>query len=527
MVEEKNFQANLQAWIARKGFVWGPSPEIYGGSAGFYDYAPLGKLLKNKVEQTIRDTFIQYDFWEMECPIVVPAKVWEASGHLGGFTDPLIKDKKGNIYRADTLIEEQTKISSFKIGEREVVVDGASPEDLLKIIKLQNVTAPDGTELIPEIKMHNLMMKTTTGIDNESYNRPETATTTYLPFIRYMAFFRDKFPFGVFQIGKAFRNEISPRQHILRQREFTQAEGQLFLFKDQKNNFEKFELVKDLKLPMMYYDLEKKTYVQYNREGGPSVTLGQAIEKRLLKNKAYAWTLALAYNLFINMGIPTEKIRMRQHEADKMAFYADDAWDVEIQLNTFGWFEVCGVHDRTDYDLTQHAKFSKQKLEARNEETKQKETPHVLEIAFGTDRPTYALMDLFYKKDEAKEQEVFTISGKMAPVSAAVFPLVNKAGLPEIAKEIYSELKTARLVAQYDQSGSVGRRYARQDEIGTPYCITVDFDTIGDGEDKMLKDTVTLRDRDSTEQKRVNKNEVVQIIIDLLSEKKIFNEIKK
>lgn len=501
------------AWVARKGFVWGPAPEIYGGSAGFYDYAPLGKLLKNKVEAVIRETFIKNAFWEMECPIVMPAKVWEASGHLGGFTDPIIKDKKGNVYRADNLIEEQLGKDAVMLDGKEVVIDGASIEELLAIIKAHDIKAPSGQELVPEIKKHNLMMGTTVGLDNESYNRPETATTTYLPFIRYLSFFRDKLPFGVFQIGKAFRNEISPRQHVLRQREFTQAEGQLFLFKDQKDTYPGFEAIKDAKLPLRYYDEKKQAYVDYNIAGSASVTLDEAIKKKMLKNKAYAWTLALAYNLFANMGIPADRIRLLQHEPAKRAFYADDAWDVELRLNTFGWTEVCGVHDRTDYDLTQHAKFSKQKLQARNEATGQNEVPHVLEIAFGTDRPTFALMDLFYTYDAQKQQDTFTIPAKMAPITAAVFPLVNKSGLPEIAQGIYEQLKAAGLVAMYDTSGSVGRRYARMDEVGTPYCITVDFDTIEkDG-------SVTIRDRDTTAQKRIKKEDVVAFIKELLQGK--------
>lgn len=504
MADTKDFQSSLMAWIARKGFVWGTSPEIYGGSAGFYDYAPLGKLLKNKVEGVIRDTFVKNDFWEMECPIVTPAKVWEASGHLGGFSDPIIRDVKGNVYRADNLIEEQLGKESVELDGKMVIIDGASSDELLAIIKRHGIKAPNGQPLEPEVKRHNLMMRTTVGLDAEAYNRPETATTTYLPFIRYLSFFRDKLPFGVFQIGKAFRNEISPRQHVLRQREFTQAEGQLFLFKDQKNDYAPFEQVKDEKLPLRHYDEKKKAYVDYNNKG-KSLTLSQAIEKGVLKNRAYAWTLSLAYKLFLNIGIPAERIRLLQHEPSKRAFYAEDAWDVEVELNTFGWTELCGVHDRTDYDLSQHAKFSKQKLEAHNEATKQKEVPHVLEIAFGTDRPTFALLDLFYTYDEKKEQDTFTIPARMAPITAAVFPLVNKEGLPEIAKDIYESLKTVGLVAVYDQSGTVGRRYARMDEVGTPYCVTVDFQTKDDG-------TVTVRERDSTKQERIKKEDVVKHI---------------
>jgi glycyl-tRNA synthetase len=509
-------QGDLMAWIARKGFVWGPSPEIYGGATGFYDYAPLGKLLKNNVEKIIRENFVKNEFWEMECPIVMPAKVWEASGHLGGFSDPLVKDEKGNIYRADNLVAEAIKKESYTLNGKEIIIDGATPEELAAIIKKEKLTAPSGSKLIPEVKKHNLMMRTTVGLDTEAYNRPETATTTYLPFIRYLSFFRDKLPFGVFQIGKAFRNEISPRQHILRQREFTQAEGQLFIFGDQKNNFEKFALVKEEKLPLRYYDKKKKAYVMYNYENGASLTLEEALAKGKLKNQAYAWTLAFAYKLFRNMGIPLERIRLKQHEPEKMAFYAEDAWDVEINLHTFGWTEVCGVHDRTTYDLSQHAKHSKKTLEALNEATGKKEVPHVLEIAFGTDRPTFALMDIFYAYDEKKAQDVFTIPAHMAPIHVAVFPLVKKEGLAELAQNITLDLQTAGLVAVYDHSGSIGRRYARMDEIGTPYCITVDFDTKEQG-------VVTIRERDSTAQKKnVPVAEIIPLLKDLFAGKQTF-----
>ncbi len=523
--QDDDHHARLLAWIQRKGFVWGPSPEIYGGLAGFYDYAPLGKLLKNRVESTIRETFSKNNFWEMECPIIMPEAVWKASGHLGGFTDPIIKDKKGNVYRADNLIIERLGGKEFyDLEGKEVFIDGATPEQLLAIIKDADIKAPNGIELIPEIKEHNLMMGTTVGLDTESYNRPETATTTYLPFIRYLHFFRDKLPFGVFQIGKAFRNEISPRQHILRQREFTQAEGQLFLFKCQKDNYLAFQDVKDESLPMLYFDESKHGYEGYNYDIDKGtydkavnpLTLSEALEKGILKNQAYAWTLNLAYRLFLEMGIPKERIRLLQHEPEKKAFYADDAWDIEIRLNTFGWTEVCGVHDRTDYDLSQHAKASKAKLLARNEETGEKEVPHVLEIAFGTDRPTFALMDLFYRYDEEKKQDVFNVPQKMAPVQVAVFSLVKKEGLPEIANKLYSELRSAGLVSIVDHSGSVGRRYARQDEIGTPYCVTIDFDT-------KEKGVVTVRDRDSTRQVTKPLGEVIDFVRDLLSGKQEFD----
>ncbi|MBR9702395.1 glycine--tRNA ligase, partial [Candidatus Woesearchaeota archaeon] len=334
--------------------------------SGFYTYAPLGKLLKNNVEETIRKVFQRNDFWEVEVPIVTPAKVWEASGHLGNFTDPLIKDVEGGIYRADHLIEEHYNNK----GEDPATILAKNPgsEGMLKIIKENNITA-NGKELIQKIENHNLMMQTTVGLEAEAYNRPETATTTYLPFTRYFDFFRKKLPFGVFQIGKAFRNEISPRQFTLRMREFTQAEAQLFIYKDQKNDFALYNKYKNTKLPFWPWDLqEKDSPAMY-------MTLEEARTK-FLKNDAYAYTLALTYELFTAVGIPPTSMRLRQHGPKEKAFYAEDAWDIEVKLKSFGWMEMCGVHDRTDYDLKQHAKHSKKELGV-SDETHKKEVPHV------------------------------------------------------------------------------------------------------------------------------------------------------
>jgi len=483
---DNNKIKELNSFIVDAGFIWGPSPEIYGGVAGFYDYGPLGKLLKNRVENTIRTIFEKNEFWEVECPTVMPSVVWKASGHLGGFTDPLIKDENGSVFRVDKLIEEWCSKNNINFNSLEI--EGASKEHLLEVIKKHDIKSPNNKTLIPEIKDHSLMMKTTLGVDIEAYNRPETATTTYLPFKRFDDFFRKKYPFSVFQIGKAYRNEISPRQSVMRGREFTQAEGQIFIFENQKNNFEKFKDVKENILPLWFNDSDEIT----------PITLNEAINNKKLKNQAYAWTLNLAYELFIAMGIPKERIRMRQHAKDEMAFYADDAWDVEVNLNSFGWYEVCGIHDRTNYDLKQHAKESKSKLEAYNEETKQKEVPQVLEIAFGTDRPTYALLDIFFDIEE--NRKIFKVPKLLAPIQVSVFPLVNK--LKDKAKEVYNILNLD-FKCTLDTSGSIGKRYARADEIGTPLCITVDFE-----EDNC----VTVRDRDSTEQKRIKIEEIKETI---------------
>ncbi len=490
----------LVSYMQQKGFVWGPEPEIYNGLAGFYTYAPLGKLLKNNVENAIRKVFQKHDFWEVECPTVMPAPVWKASGHLGGFTDPVISCSRCKAnFRVDHLIRE--KEPDFE----------PAGKDLLALIHKYNIVCSScGGAFKDEIKRHSLMMQTTIGLDTEAYNRPETATTTYLPFLRYVDFFRKKIPFGVFQIGKAYRNEISPRQHILRGREFTQAEGQLFILPEQKNNFERFAKIQDNKLPLWDYTAQEK-------QSQPVLTtLKDALSNKQIKSQAYAWSLHLAYELFLSMGIPDERIRFRQHHPDEKAFYADDAWDIEVKTNTFGWVECCGIHDRTNYDLTEHAKASGKKLEGSFETGKA--VPHILEIAFGTDRPTFVLLDVFYEKREKEEgKTLLHLPAHLSPVKAGIFPLVNKEEIISLARKIESDL-SKDLIVQYDQSGSVGKRYLRQDEIGTPYCITIDFDSL-------TKEDVTIRERETSMQKRIKIKDLKKILHSLLLQEVRFTDL--
>jgi glycyl-tRNA synthetase len=483
---------NLVSYAQQKGFVFGPEPEIYGGLAGFYTYGPTGTLLKRRVEHVIRQTFQQSHFFEVECPTVLPTPVWQASGHLGGFTDPVIKDTKGNAHRADKLVEEHYKKQKV---DKHVP---ANFDELLVLIQSEKITAPDGTALVPEIKAHNLMMRTTIGLDTEAYNRPETATATYLPFLRYLEFFRKNLPFGVFQIGKAYRNEISPRQFLLRMREFTQAEAQLFIHPEDKKTYAAFDAVATEELPFWsWHAQEKDAPVE-------RVTLAEALENNYFTTRAYGWSIRLAYTLFRNMGIPGDKLRLRQHAPDEKAFYAADAWDVEIDMPSYGWTEVCGVHDRTDYDLNQHAKHSKTELHAFDEQRKEKFVPHVIEIAFGVDRPLFAILDLYYDhKDEGEGKTTFAVPYHLAPIQVAVLPLVKK--LDPEGEALFQEL-SREFVCQYDSSGSIGRRYLRQAEIGTPYCVTIDF-AVREGDN-----TVTIRDRDSEQQIRVHRDAVVETL---------------
>ncbi len=501
---KKGETKEFASFIQESGLIWGPEPEIYGGFAGFYTYGPLGKLLKNKVENSVRKVFNSYGFREIEGPTVMPDTVWKASGHLDTFKDRTIKCSKcSSVFRADKLVEEKLDVSA----------DAYSNEKLLQTIKENNINCPScKSHFENKIDTQSLMMKTVVAGQDASL-RPETATVTYLPFLRYYNYFRKKIPFGVFQIGKAYRNEISPRQGVLRGREFTQAEGQIFVDPLQKNSWAEYELIKTELLPIWNYQLQQKN------QDPQELSLEQAIEKGYIKSQAYAWCLYLAFMQFINFGIPKEKIRLRQHHPEEKAFYADDAWDIEIQLNTFGWTEVCGVHDRTDYDLKQHSKHSKINLESQRENG-ERFTPHVLEIAFGTDRPTYALIDMFYeKKAEAEGKTSFSIPYHMAPIDVSVFPLMKKPELTKLAKDVKEELERDFIV-EYDESGSIGRRYLRSSTAGTPFALTIDFDSL-------TNQDVTIRDRNSASQIRVPIADLRKIIHHLINQEIEFDKAGK
>jgi len=486
-IDEKAFGSFVQ----ESGFIWGPEPEIYGGLAGFYTYGPLGTLLKKRVERSVRNLFNQEFFREIETPTVFPDEVWKASGHLDTFNDPVIYTKdRLESYRADKVIEDAgVSISDF------------SDKNLIKLIKDNSLKAPSGKEFELKIERQSLMMKTSVAGRDASL-RPETATGTYLPFLRMHNFFRKKLPFGVYQIGKAYRNEISPRQSVLRGREFTQAEAQLFIDPNEKNNWDRFEEIKDEVISILGME---------EQEGSKDVSdikMEELVSKGLVKSKAYAWCLFVAYKQFVSFGIPKERIRLRQHLEDEKAFYADDAWDIEVNFNNFGWTEVCGVHDRTDYDLRQHSSASGQKLEAVRENG-ERFIPHILEIAFGIDRPVFALLDIFYdKKSEGEGKTMFKVPYFMAPFDVSVFPLMKKPELLDKSREVLELLKD--FVVDYDVSGSIGKRYLRSAVAGTPFAVTIDYDSLDD-------ESVTIRDRDTEKQKRVKIDKLAGTLRDLLS----------
>ncbi len=491
---------DFESFLIKNGFIWGPEPEIYGGLAGFYTYGPLGTLLKRNVENTIRNEFKVQDFFEIESPFIAPKEVWEGSGHLLGFVDKVVICKKcKRSFRIDKLAEEK----------------GISVKELLKRIKENKVKCPNcNGALGSKVESFNLMIKTEVG-GREAFNRPETATMTYLPFKRYYDFFRKKLPIKVFQIGRAYRNEISPRQNVLRGREFTQAEGQIFITKELeyserfKSKLKEFKSVKGVFWPAEFQEKAQKEKLMNYQE-----------VSKYTEKPAYVYYLFLTYKLFERLGFPQDKLRIRQHKDDERAHYAVDAWDFEVKTS-LGWIECCGVHDRGDYDLKRHSKYSNENLVILDENGNNVH-PQILEIAFGVDRPIYCLLDIFYKVEtvNGESRAVLKLPKQLTPIKLAVFPLVKKDGIAELANKIYQTLKKAKLEVYYDEVASIGRRYRRVDEKGIPFVITIDYQTKED-------QTVTLRDKDSMKQIRIKISDIEKTVNELISGALKFSQINK
>jgi len=469
----------------RRGFFF-VSSEIYGGVAGFYDYGAIGTILKRKLENTWRKYFLGLDenFFEIETANIMPEKVFEASGHLTNFVDPVAKCRKcGTFHRADQIIEEFLH-ENF---------EGKSAEGLTQIIKKHNVRCPRCKGELGDVAVLNMMFPIEIGASKETraYLRPETAQGAYVNFLRHFNILRMKLPLGLAIIGKAFRNEISPRQLLLRQREFTQAELQIFFDPKKMDEHENWKEVANYKLLV----LSNKKIIE--------VSCDNAVKKLKLP-KFYVYHLAKVQKFFLDaMKIQKSKFRLRQLSDEEKAFYNKIHFDVELELEGIGFKEVGGVHYRTDHDLSGHQKISGESQEVFYDG--KRFVPHVLELSFGVDRIFYALLELNYAEDE--DRVILKLPASLSPFTVAVFPLVNKDKLPEKAQKIYGELKQY-FDAVYDDTGSIGKRYYRQDEIGTFLAVTVDDDTL-------KKDTVTLRNRDTTKQVRIKVSKLVEEIREL------------
>ena len=471
----------------QRGFLWGSS-EIYGGIAGFFDYGPMGALLKRNIENAWRKLFIVSEgLFEIETPTLMPREVFMASGHLDHFTDPLTECKKcGESYRADHLIQGVVKTDTEGMGIKE----------LNELVKKHKIVCKKCKGPLTEVWNYNLMFSTQAGAGKKKRDanlRPETAQGMFTSFPRLFSVARKKLPFGACQIGKAYRNEISPRQGMVRLREFSQAEMEYF-YNPKEKGHPKFSSIKSHTLPL---------YPADHQEGGRSeileMTAYDAVKKGVIDSEVMAYFLTLSEKFFEGLGIPRSAIRCRQQLKDERAHYSSETWDVEIESEDFGWIEVCAIADRTDYDLGSHAALSKQSMEVTIDG--EQFVPHVIEASFGIDRPLWCVLE--HSFTETEKRTFFAIDKSIAPVRVGVFPLVSKDKLPEKAKEIFDMLVDNHLMAQYDEKGSIGRRYARADEVGTPYCITIDYDTLKDN-------TVTIRERDSMQQERVKIEKLVE-----------------
>ena len=443
----------LVALCKGRGFIY-PGSEIYGGLANTWDYGPLGNELKNNVKAAWRKKFIQEqpNIVGLDAAILMNPETWVASGHVGGFSDPLIDCKECKTrHRADKLIEEWAHDNG-----KDMIADGMTDEELINFINENKIPCPScGKTNFTDIRKFNLMFKTFQGVTEDAkaeiYLRPETAQGIFVNFKNVMRTTRKKLPMGIAQIGKAFRNEITPGNFTFRTREFEQMELEFFCKPGT--------------------DLEWHEYW-----------------KKYCKN----WLLGL--------GMKEENIRLRDHSKEELSHYSNATTDIEFAF-PFGWGELWGIADRTDFDLKCHMKESKEDFTYTDPETNEKYVPYCIEPSLGADRVALAFLCNSYDEEDIAEGDtrvVLHLHPALAPYKVAILPLSKK--LSEKADEVYTQL-SKKFMCDYDEAGSIGKRYRRQDEIGTPYCITVDFDTLEDN-------CVTIRDRDTMEQVRININEL-------------------
>ncbi|MBI9071829.1 MAG: glycine--tRNA ligase [Melioribacteraceae bacterium] len=478
----------------RKGFVF-QSSEIYNGLNGCWDYGPLGvELLKNLKEEWWKFMTYREDVEGLDAAILMHPRVWEASGHVENFTDPMIDCKQCKArFRLDTLGEQVAekkkekllKTLSAKLEETDkekfvvlqAIIDSEATleekfeklleTDEIAVALLEEMNCPQcGTKAsFTEPKNFNLMFKTFLGpvekTENAIYLRPETAQGIFVNFLNVLNSSRQKLPFGIAQIGKAFRNEINTKNFLFRTREFEQMEMQYFV-----------KPADDKK----HYDNWKAARLEWYK----------------------------------SLGMSEDKLRYHDHPADKLAHYAKEATDIEY-LFPFGWGEIEGIHNRTDFDLSRHEEYSTKSQKYFDEESKEKFIPYIIETSAGASRGFMAFLVNAYNEEEVNGEQrvVLKFHPRLAPIKAAILPLVKKDGMPEVAREIESKLRPYMKVF-YDDKGAIGRRYRRMDEVGTPYCITVDTQTLEDG-------TVTVRERDSMEQIRIKKEDLLHHLIEKLA----------
>ncbi len=543
----------------RRGIIF-PSFEIYGGVGGFFDYGPIGTLLKHRIEDQWRRLFVYREgMVELEATVMLPEIAFEASGHLAHFTDIMIRCLKCNrAYRTDNLLSEL----GVQCGE------SLTGEELDHLIQEKGIHCPECSGTLSKSEPFNLMFQVKIGSYGNStngYGRPEAAQGQFLDFKRVYVAERERLPLGIAQIGRCVRNEIAPRKGPIRLREFTIIDYEVFV-DPENSSYPRIKLVNDQKLRFLTVEEQSS-----KSESILELTVGEALDRKLVRNEVLCYFMALATRFLVSLGIPFEKQRFREVSPEERAHYSTQTFDQEVWLERWGWTEVSGHAYRTDYDLRNHMAHSNidlrvrkqlpnprrvkkyavkpvpeklmsdfgveeskrialllrrsdsyivarelrekgfyevtgraprrveprhvQVLETEVEEKSRSFIPHVVEPSFGVDRIVYALLEYAYR--EREDRVVLEIPREVAAVGVGVFPLVSRDGLPEMARGIVEALQNEDFVINYDESGSIGRRYARADEVGTPVCITIDYQTL---EDK----TITLRDLYSSAQVRTS-----------------------
>ncbi|MFW6117827.1 MAG: glycine--tRNA ligase [Thermoproteota archaeon] len=570
----------IEELARRRGFFW-RSYEIYGGVSGFVTYGFLGSKLKQNIESKVRELFVnRFGVLEIESPIVAPRRVFEASGHVENFKEPMVECSQcGRRFRADHLLQDLAGISSTEAEKLNL-------EEVEEVIEKQGIRCPECGGVFDEPEYFLTMFKTTIGpySGEEGYARPEAAQGIFVEFRRLYEIAREKLPFCVIQIGHALRNEISPRQGLIRLREFTIMDLEFFFDPDDPNCWvlENFE---NETLPLV---LEEK-----RRQGSEEIvqfTVKEALKKGYIKSEWQAVFMVLAKRLLIDLGVPVEKQRFIEKLPWEGAHYALQSFDQEVYVERWGWVEVSGHAHRTDYDLKRHTEYSGVDLQVFKEYEKPVEreqlilnpimakigpqfkdeapeivdrlsksnplevkdamrergyymlgeykilpehteitqkkvkeqgerfTPQVVEPSFGSDRLVYVALEHAYQVKE--DRKILSFPRDIAPIQVGIYPLVNKDGLQEKASQISQTLKEEGFIVEYDETGSIGRRYARSDEIGVPLGITVDYETLDD-------DTVTIRDRDSWKQVRTKIEELPRLLHQYFRWKAEFKDLGK
>ncbi len=478
--------------LASKKSLFYPAAEIYPNSpAGFWDFGPIGASIKRKLVEFWRKELVEKeDFLEISGSQILPESVFVGSGHLKSFADPIVQCLKCKKF------ERADKIISQKINEN--VPESLPIEKLDDLISKHKIKCPKCNGDFGKVSKFNMMVETIVGKSGEfrTFLRPEACQSIFLNFSRMSKTMRLKLPGGIAQVGGVFRNEISPRQSITRAVEFSQMDCEIFFDPDKINDVENFDSVENYKVRILR--LGKDIIEEFSTK--------DLVEKRIVPGKLIAYYLARTQDVWHKMGIPLDKIRFREVDKDERAFYSLATFDFEVETS-IGWLELIANNYRTDYDLKGHSENSGTKLDYVYEGGL-RVTPHIWEISAGVDRTLYAILEHSLKV--GKEGLYLSLIPKLAPFVCAVLPLVKKDGISELAYKIHNDFKNSWLDSFYDESGSIGRRYARADEVGIPFCLTIDYNSL-------KNDDVTIRFRDSGEQKRVKIKDLKTVIAELLS----------